>query len=45
MDNDRTNEKEYEDEQTAIDDIEEELGVDISTFLYRPEGLNSKITI
>ena len=29
VDNDRTNEKEYEDEQTAIDDIEEELGVDI----------------
>ena len=42
VDNDRTNEKEYEDEQTAIDDIEEELGVDIPRFLYRPEGLEFK---
>ena len=42
VDNDRTNEKECEDEQTAIDDIEEELGVDIPRFLYRPEGLEFK---
>ena len=42
VDNDRMNEKEYEDEQTAIDDIEEELGVDIPHFLYRPEGLEFK---
>ena len=42
VDNDRTNEKGYEDEQTAIDDIEEELGVDIPHFLYRPEGLEFK---
>ena len=42
VDNDRTNEKGYEDEQTAIDDIEEELGVDIPHFLYRPERLEFK---
>ena len=42
VDNDRTNEKECEDEQTAIDDIEEELGVDIPRFLYRPEGFEFK---
>lgn len=40
--NDRKNEKEYEDEQKAIDDIEKELGVDIPRFLYRPEGLEFK---
>ncbi|MFQ7419711.1 MAG: DUF4367 domain-containing protein [Blautia massiliensis (ex Durand et al. 2017)] len=39
VDNDRTNEKECEDEQKAIDDIEKELSVDIPRFLYRPEGL------
>ena len=39
VDNDRKNEKEYEDEQKAIDDIEKELSVDIPRFLYRPEGL------
>ncbi|MCJ7862425.1 MULTISPECIES: DUF4367 domain-containing protein [Blautia] len=42
VDNDRKNEKEYEDEQKAIDDIEKELGVDIPRFLYRPEGLEFK---
>ena len=35
-------EKEYEDEQKAIDDIEKELSVDIPRFLYRPEGLKFK---
>lgn len=38
VDNDRTNEKECEDEQTAIDDIEEELDLDIPLILYRPEN-------
>lgn len=42
VDNDRTNEKECEDEQKAIDDIEKELSVDIPRFLYRPEGLEFK---
>lgn len=42
VDNDRKNEKEYEDEQKAIDDIEKELSVDIPRFLYRPEGLEFK---
>ena len=42
VDNDRTNEKECEDEQKAIDDIEKELRVDIPRFLYRPEGLEFK---
>lgn len=42
VNNDRKNEKEYEDEQKAIDDIEKELGVDIPRFLYRPEGLEFK---
>ena len=42
VDNDRKNEKEYEDEQKAIDDIEKELSVDIPRFLYRPEGLKFK---
>ena len=42
VDNDRTNEKEYEDEQTAIDDIEEELGVDIPYLMYRPQGFKFK---
>ena len=42
VDNDRKNEKEYEDEQKAIDDIEKELGVGIPRFLYRPEGLEFK---
>ena len=31
-------EKEYEDEQTAIDDIEEELDLDVPLILYRPEN-------
>lgn len=34
VDNDRTNEKECEGEQTAIDDIEEKLGVDIPYLMY-----------
>lgn len=42
VDNDRTNEKECEDEQTAIDDIEEELGVDIPYLMYRPQGFKFK---
>lgn len=42
VDNDRKNEKEYEDEQKAIDDIEKELSVDTPRFLYRPEGLKFK---
>ena len=42
VDNDRTNEKECEDGQKAIDDIEKELSVDIPRFLYRPEGLEFK---
>lgn len=42
VDDDRTNEKECEDEQKAIDDIEKELSVDIPRFLYRPEGLEFK---
>ena len=42
VDNDRKKEKEYEDEQKAIDDIEKELSVDIPRFLYRPEGLKFK---
>ena len=42
VDNDRTNEKECEDEQKAIDDIEKELSVDIPRFLYRPEELEFK---
>lgn len=42
VDNDAKNEKEFEDEQKAIDDIERELGVNIPRFLYRPEGLEFK---
>lgn len=42
VDNDRTNEKECEGEQTAIDDIEEKLGVDIPYLMYRPQGFKFK---
>ena len=42
IENDEENEKAQKDEQTAIDDIEEELGVAIPRFLYRPEGLEFK---
>lgn len=38
VDNDRTNDKEYEDEQTAIDDIEEKLDLDVPLILYRLEN-------
>lgn len=38
VDNDRTNDKEYDDEQTAIDDIEEKLDLDVPLILYRPEN-------
>lgn len=38
VDNDRTNDKEYDNEQMAIDDIEEELDLDVPLILYHPEN-------
>lgn len=42
IDNDEKNEKELEDEQTAIDNIEEGLNVDIPLLLYRPKNFKFK---
>lgn len=42
IDNDRKSEKEYEDEQKAIDDIEEKLDIDLPYLMYRPQGFKFK---
>ena len=42
VDNDRTNEKECEDEQTALDNIEKEISAKVPQFMYRPDGFEFK---
>lgn len=42
IDNDKKSEKEYEDEQKAIDDIEEKLDIDLPYLMYRPQGFKFK---
>lgn len=42
IDNDRKSEKEYEDEQKAIDDIEEKLDIDLPYLMYRPQSFKFK---
>lgn len=42
VDNDRTNEKECEDEQTALDYIEKEISAKVPQFMYRPDGFEFK---
>ena len=42
IENDEGNEKVQKDEQTAIDNVEEELGVNVPLILERPKGLKFK---
>lgn len=42
VDNDRTNEKECEDEQTALDNIEKGISAKVPQFMYRPDGFEFK---
>lgn len=42
IENNKGNEKAQKDEQLAIDDVEEELGVDVPLILERPKGLKFK---
>ena len=42
VDNDRTNEKECEDEQTELDNIEKEISGKVPQFMYRPDGFEFK---
>ena len=42
VDYDRTNEKECEDEQTALDNIEKEISAKVPQFMYRPDGFEFK---
>lgn len=42
VDDDRTNEKECEDEQTALDNIEKEISAKVPQFMYRPDGFEFK---
>lgn len=39
LDNDETNERDSMDEYTAVQDIENRLGIDMPEFYYRPQGL------